>query len=150
MSICSVKSFQWASISVISSLFSSAIGRNFITWSYSKPYNFKFYLLVCLFVWFFSHSRIFHSYGDVTIAGEGLQILNYARHLWLLSSEGYVACHTYCDTEHPFIMLISEDPWHSHLMPSVCQWNYHYLFLRFMSVAVRIRTPNLLLARRTL
>ena len=29
---------------------------------------------------FLSHSRIFHMYGDVTIAGEGLQILTYARH----------------------------------------------------------------------
>ena len=29
---------------------------------------------VCLFVWgFSSHSRIFHSYGDVTITGKGLQ-----------------------------------------------------------------------------
>mgnify|MGYP003691732393 CR=1 FL=1 len=29
------------------------------------------------FVWgFSSHSRIFHSYGDVTITGEGLQIFN--------------------------------------------------------------------------
>ena len=36
-----------------------------------------------LFVWSLSsHSRIFHSYGDVTIAGEGLQISTYARHLW--------------------------------------------------------------------
>ena len=34
-----------------------------------------------------SHSRIFHSYGDVTTTGEGLQILTYARHLWPLSSE---------------------------------------------------------------
>ena len=34
-----------------------------------------------LFVWgFSSNSRIFHSYGDFTIAGEGLQILTYARH----------------------------------------------------------------------
>ena len=32
--------------------------------------------------------RIFHSYGDVSIAGEGLQILTYARHSWPLSSEG--------------------------------------------------------------
>ena len=31
--------------------------------------------------------EIFHSYGDVTIADEGLQILTYARHLWPLSSE---------------------------------------------------------------
>ena len=74
------------------------------------------------------HSRIFHSYGDVIIAGEGLQILTYARHSWPLSSEGSLTCHTYCDTGLPFIMVISEDPWHSHLLPSVWQWSCHYLF----------------------
>ena len=65
-----------------------------------------------------SHSRIFHSYGDVTIAGEGLQILTYARHSWPLSSEDSLACHIYCDTDHPFLMVITEDSWHSHLLPS--------------------------------
>ena len=55
-------------------------------------------LFVCLFVWSLSsHSRIFHSYGDVTIACEGLQILTYARHSWPLSSEGSLTCHTHCD-----------------------------------------------------
>ena len=67
-------------------------------------------LFVCLFVWnLSSHSRIFHSYGDVTITGEGLQILTYARQSWPLSSESSWACnhlkwssprtretHTYC------------------------------------------------------
>ena len=68
-------------------------------------------LFVCLFVCSFStHSRIFHSFGDVTAAGERLQILIYVRHLWPLRSEGSLACHTYCDTGHPFIMVISEDP----------------------------------------
>ena len=44
---------------------------------------------VCLFVWgLSSRTIIFHSYGDVTIAGEELQIMNYARHSWPLSSEG--------------------------------------------------------------
>ena len=39
-------------------------------------------LFVYLFVWSFSsHWRIFHSFVDVTIAGEGLQILTYARQL---------------------------------------------------------------------
>ena len=66
-------------------------------------------VIVCLFAWgFSSHSRIFHSYGDVTITGEGLQILPNARHLWPLSGEGSLACHTYCETGHPFIMVISE------------------------------------------
>ena len=27
---------------------------------------------------------------------------------------GSLACHTYCDTGHPFIMVISEDPWHNY------------------------------------
>ena len=37
---------------------------------------------LCLFLWSFpTHSRIFHTFGDVTIAGEGLQMLTYARHL---------------------------------------------------------------------
>ena len=58
-------------------------------------------LVVCL--GFSSHSRNFHSIGDVTINGEGLQIVSYmyAGHLWALSSEGSLACHTYCDTGHP-------------------------------------------------
>ena len=58
-------------------------------------------LFVCLFVWSLtSHSRIFHSYGGVTITG-GLQILTCARHSWPLSSECSLACHTYCETRHP-------------------------------------------------
>ena len=61
-------------------------------------------LFVCLFVWgFSSHSRMFHSYGDVTITDEGLQILTYARHPRPLNSEGSegsLACIAYCDTGH--------------------------------------------------
>ena len=63
-----------------------------------------------------------------TIPGEGLKFLTYAGHSLPLSSEGSLACHTYCDTGHPFIMVISEDPRHSHLLPSVWQWICHYLF----------------------
>ena len=66
-----------------------------------------------------------------------------------LSSEGSLAIHTYCETDHSFIMVISEDPWHSQLLPSVWQWSFHYLFLRLRSFAAGIRTPNLPLARRT-
>ena len=61
----------------------------------------------------------------------------YARHSWPLSSEGSLTCHTYYDTGLPFIMVISEDPWHSHLMPSVWQWSCHYLVLRLRSVVTR-------------
>ena len=82
--------------------------------------------------------EFFNSLGDVTIAGEGLQISTDARHLWPLSSEGSLVCYTYCYTGHPFLMVISDDPWHSNLMPSVWQWCYHYLFLRLMADAAGI------------
>ena len=52
-----------------------------------------------------SHSRNFHSYGDITIDGEGLlQILTYTRRSWPFSSEGSLACHPYCDTGLTFII----------------------------------------------
>ena len=100
-------------------------------------------LFVCLFVFWSlsSHSIIFHSYGDVIIAGEWLQILTFARHSWLLSSEVSLTGLTHCDTGLPFIMVISEDPWHSYLLPSVWHWRCHYLFLRLRPVATGDRTP---------
>ena len=103
-------------------------------------------LLVFLFVWGLSpNSGIFYWYGDVSITGEGLQIFTYARHSWPLSSEGCLACHTYSVT---LIMVISEDPWHSHPLSKTKQWSY-YQFLRFGSFAAGIRTPNLPLAGPT-
>ena len=52
---------------------------------------------------FSSHSRIFHSYGDVTVNIEGLKFLPMlGTHGHLLSSEGSLMWYTYCDTEHPF------------------------------------------------
>ena len=63
---------------------------------------------------FLSHSREnFSLIWRSTITSEGLQILTNARHLWSLSSDCSLACHTYFDTGHPFIMFISKDLWHS-------------------------------------
>ena len=73
--------------------------------------------------------EFFHSYGDVTINGEGLQILTFARHSWPLSSEGSLACHTSWDTGHAFIMVISEDPWHSYLLTLRTGYNKSAKFL---------------------
>ena len=48
----------------------------------------------CLFeLGFSSHLRYFHSHGDVTITGEGLQILTYSLHWWQFSIEGSLLCH---------------------------------------------------------
>ena len=48
----------------------------------------------------------FHLFEDVTITGEGLQIWTNAWHSWPLSIEVSLACHTYCDKGHLFIMVI--------------------------------------------
>ena len=65
-----------------------------------------------MFVWLFAivslghlcQSNIFHSYRDVTITGEVVQILTYAQHLLLLSSEGSLALQSFSDTYYPFIL----------------------------------------------
>ena len=44
---------------------------------------------------------------------------NFDMCLALMAIEGSLVCHTYCVTVHPFIMVISEYPWHSHLLLSV-------------------------------
>ena len=72
---------------------------------FSTPKQFCF---VCLE--FIVPLENFHSYREVTITSEGLQMLTYPRHSWPLSSEGFLVCHTYCDTGPPFIMVISKDP----------------------------------------
>ena len=51
--------------------------------------------------------------------------MTYARHSRLLSSEGSLVCHTCCDTGHPFIMVISEDLWHSHLLHVAVELSVH-------------------------
>ena len=45
---------------------------------------------------------------------------------WGFFSVPHLLCH-----RHPAIMVISKDPWHSHLhvLPSVWQWSCHYLSL---------------------
>ena len=86
--------------------------------------------IFCSFVQGLSlQSRIFHSYRDVTIADEGLQMLTYARHSLPLSSDGSLACNTYYDKGHPY-KVIFEDLLQLHLLPKVWQWSCHYLFLR--------------------
>ena len=65
--------------------------------------------IICLFVLFlFVVYRPFREFFRIAV--EGLQILTYARLSWSLRSEDSLAFHTYCDTGHPFIMVISHDP----------------------------------------
>ena len=108
-------------------------------------------LPLVLIVWaLLSQSRIFHSHGDVTITGEGLQILTYARHSWSLHIEGSLTCSTDWYTWHPFTMVISEDPRRSHILMSVSSRAVTTFFYDLGYVAAGIRTPNLSLAKPTL
>ena len=99
---------------------------------------------------FWSHSWIFHSYRDVTITGEGFQILIYARLSWPFSSESSSACHTYCNTGNPFKIVNTQDcnP-HTHCRV-FGSWAVTTCFVRLRSVTAGIRTQNIPHARQTL
>ena len=90
---------------------------------------------------FLSHWRIFRSFGDVTITWRATNF-DLTPPLIDIEQWGFLKCDTYCDTDQPSIMVISEDQWHSHLVPNVWQWccHYHYLFERFTSVPTGDRT----------
>ena len=62
----------------------------------------------------------------------------------------FLACNTYCDTRHTFIMVISEDPWHTPFAERLAVELSLLVFLRIRSVADRIWTTNLPLAPPTL
>ena len=88
----------------------------------------SWFLFVCLFV--YRLTREFFTHLETSpLPMKGCKFLTNARHSWPLSNKGNrsVTCHTYCDTDLPFIMVISEDPWHSHLLPRVWQWSCHFL-----------------------
>ena len=79
--------------------------------------------------------------NDVIMAGKGFQILSYTRHSQPLSSEGFLACHTYCDKE--------ESVYNSHLRGpitltpiTVQQWSRPSLFLRLDLLQLGFEHPN--------
>ena len=95
------------------------------------------FCFVCL--GFFYHSKSFNSFGEPVKGYKFWPILHTHGHC-KLNSEGSLTCHIYCDTGQPFIMVISEDSWHSQLLPSDWQW----------SCPDRWLNPDLPHARRTL
>jgi hypothetical protein len=70
---------------------------------------------VCLFVCFlFWVARAIFQLSElatVTITGDGVANLDLCLALTVFSSEGSFTCHTYCDTEPPFLRSYSKDPW---------------------------------------
>ena len=92
--------------------------------SFPKTTQFLIYRLlmfVCLFMVYRPTRESFTHFKTSLVPVKGCKF-------WPLSSEGSLACHTYCDTGHPFIMVIFKAPLHSHLLPCVKQWSCRYLF----------------------
>ena len=99
-----------------------------------QVYSKSFFCNVCLecivplenfsFIWRRHHCRWRASHFLPLLETRGLLVVRV-----------FLACHIYYDTGHPFIMVNSEDPWHSRLSNSVWQWRCHYLILRLESMA---------------
>jgi hypothetical protein len=60
--------------------------------------------------YFLPRWRIFHFYGYVTIADEGLQNLGYGQRSGPLSKERSLSCPACCDTVPRFFWFHSKDP----------------------------------------
>ena len=66
------------------------------------------------------------------------------------SSDWSLAYYTYCGTRQPFIMAISEDQWHSHLLPYVLAVEVSLAVWTSYVFAAGIWKSNLSHARRTI
>lgn len=79
------------------------------TMSFRNAFHFYFYRFRVLGPTreFFIHNM------EITMTGEGLQLLTYTLHSWPLSCKGSLVYYTYCDTGHQFIIVISNDH-HTH------------------------------------
>ena len=64
----------------------------------------KWYVLNIRFVCLHPNREFFTHMDTSPLPVKGCK-LTYTRHSWPLDSEGSLACHTYCDTGHPFIIL---------------------------------------------
>ena len=132
---------------------SIVLGKVYILEPSFHAYLLQFYGMVCFqfsmawhgfyMVWFCfclcgvfsSHSRIFHSFGDVI----RLQIL--------LATMAIEQCGFF---SMPHLMWYGASIYNSHLRGPLTQWSCHYPLCRHRSVAARIRTLNFLLVGRIL
>ena len=96
--------------------------------------------VICLFVYLFGvflPTWAFHSYGDVTIVGDGLQSFDLCSALMSFEQWGFFSVpHLLWHGASVYNMVNSEDPWHSQPLPSVKQWNFRYLFLRLLGLSL--------------
>lgn len=89
-----------------------------LTWAMHSAIWDLFSRVICNFCFCFVlfHLWLLHLYGDSIITGERP---TYSRHSWLLTVNVLLHVTEFCDTRHPFRIVISEDPWHLQLSPNV-------------------------------
>ena len=92
--------------------------NNFLCWNWKRyhlmtgrgPAVAQSFCCCCCFS---SESRIFHSLADVSITGERLQIIDLCAALMATEQWGFFSLPHLLWQGHPFLKVISEDPWHS-------------------------------------
>ena len=88
--------------------------------------TFKRCALFCLFVDLRPTGEFFTQRGTSPLPVKGFNFWPMlVTHGHWAERVGYITCHIYCDTGYPFIMVISQDPWHLHLLSSAWQWSCH-------------------------
>ena len=110
------------------------------------PYNSYIVKMILFFSYLILPSWAYiSSFGDVTITGEGFQILTYTRHY-----DHWAVMVLQCAT--PTVTRDIQLLWSYTTTPVAYRlaWSCHYLFKRLRSVAAGIRTPNVTHARRTI
>ena len=120
--------------------------------------NTKLHTLFCLFAFFL----VFVPFENFSLIWRGHHYQWRAAKFWpMLGTHGHPAVRegfflymctitTYCDTEHLFISVISEDPWHSHLLSSVGSGTVTTCFYDLGLSPLGFEHPTFFHARRTL
>jgi hypothetical protein len=68
---------------------------------------------VCLIECFKPHEHFFSYLAVVTISGDRAANLDLCLAFTAFSSEGFLTCHTYCDTGTSYLRSYPKDPWFS-------------------------------------
>ena len=102
-------------------LFVALLNFSHIRWR--NHYWWRAFNSICLFVWGYCPIREF--FYQMEKSHSPVRALNFEQYSALMAIGVGIS---YCDTGFLFIMVISDNPWHSHLLLSVKQWVCHYLF----------------------
>ena len=103
---------------------------------------------ICLFVCFFGvfrPTREFFTHTETSPFQWRASNFDQCKAPMAIEQWEFFRCHIYCDTGHPFIMVISEDPWHSRLLRAFGSGDVTICFYEWGN-----RTLYLPHARRTL